>query len=544
MTEVDRRRVIRARAVWLLLACMLLAAVGAVLLRPTSVPSAAIDRFDSAAPMPAPATILISPPPATVEPQSIAVLPFANLSPDPEDAFFADGLAEELLNVLARIPGLKVTSRSSSFAFRDNRLGAREIAAKLAVAHLVEGSVRRQADQLRITVQLIDARNDAHLWSQTYDRHLTDIFRTEQDIAQAIANVLADSLGVRTVAVPAATSDLQAYAWYLRGRELFASRGANLPAARDLLERAVARDASFADAWATLAGTLYVWRSYAVEPPGVDTRKRAAEAAARALELDARQPLALAVSARLAANAGNRLRAAQWVDQALELEPSNANTWLWKGIGLFEAGHLQEARASFLQAQRLDPLSGLNVGWLGINAALQGDLLTARSWLRQAHTLGWRGPASRNLFLIEEHMDADAAQRYLDWLRDDDGMPPTQRELARQLAPALTDASQRARAQQQLLAAASAEPTLEWATLLQIFGLTDAAVDMALRASAASTQPLLFCMWFPQFRDFREHPRFPEFAEQQGLIAYWRVQGPPDDCRLYETPTPHLECSR
>ncbi len=491
---------------------------------------------------PAPAPPAPPRPPGPVDPHSIALLPFTNMSPDPDDAYFADGLTEELINVLARIPGLKVTSRSSSFLFRETQLEMREIAARLGVANLVEGSVRRQGEKVRVTVQLIDA-DGGHLWSGSYDGLLVDIFRVQEEISQSIADALADSLGVRKVEVTRATADLQAYEWYLRGRQLFAQRGANLPAARELLERAVARDADFADAWAALAGTWYVWRSYAAEPAGASTLERAEQAAARALALDPRHPGALAVSARLAADNGDRLREAELIRTALASEPNNANTWLWQGLGRFEAGHIKEAHASFVQAQRLDPLSGLHLGWLGISTALHGDRAAAEALLKQAHALGWRGPASRAMFLLALDEDGDDTQTYLDWLHDDDGLLPAQRDLARSLATALGEGEQRAQAQQTLIAAAADTPDLRWVTLLQVFGATDAAVQMSLSADAG-LQALILTLWYPQFRSFREHPAFLDFAERQGLLGYWRDHGLPDGCSLATEPVAHLACAR
>lgn len=486
-------------------------------------------------------------PMVAVDPLSLAVLPFNNLSPDLGDAYFAEGLAEELLNVLARIDGLKVTSRTSSFVFRDRALGSTAIGAQLGVAKLLEGSVRRDGEKVRITAQLIDARLDQPLWSQSYERELVDIFRLQEDIAQAIADALADSLGVRQVKVAAATSDLQAYEAYLRGRQLFAQRGANLPAARELLQQAVGRDPSFADAWAALAGTWCVWRSYAAEPDGISTLEQAQQAAERALALAPQHPGALAVSARIAADRGDRLRHAELIGQALAHEPNNANTWLWQGLGLFEVGHLRQAHASFREAQRLDPLSGLQLGWLGISTALQGDPVAGRGMLAQAHAVGWRGPASRALFFLalnDADGGVDSTQALLDWLHDDDSMAPAQRDLARSVAAGLNEPAQRVTAQRQLLEAAAADPQLGWSTLLQLYELTDAAIDYADQAAPARTQPLLFTLWFARFESFREHPGFADFAARNGLSAYWQRHGAPDGCVLGQAPGPLLACAR
>lgn len=485
-------------------------------------------------------------PAKSFDPRSIAVLPFANLSPDPDDAYFADGLAEELLNVLAHIADLKVTSRSSSFVFRNTTVGASEIAGQLGVAHLLQGSVRRQGEQVRISVQLIDAQDGRQLWSQSYDRQLRDIFELQREISQSVADSLSDSLGVRTVEVAAATSDLQAYEWYLRGRQLFVQRGSNLPAARELLERAVAKDPGFADAWATLAGVWYVWRSYAPEPAGIDTLQRSADAATKALALQPDHPGALAVSARLTAIGGDRLRESELITKALALEPNNANTWLWQGLGLFEVGHIDAAHASFERARQLDPLSGLQSGWLGISTALRGDRAAGEALLQQAHMLGWRGPASRALFLLALDGGDDSgivAQRYADWLHDDDTMAADQRELARSLAPGLGKVDQLEHARAVLSAAVAAKPGEEWPLLLASFGMNEAAMASLEHADRATAQPLVLSLWFTSFKSLRAEPGFMDWARRQGMIDYWRALGPPDACTLHESPDVALTCT-
>ncbi len=479
------------------------------------------------------------------DPHSLAVLPFASLSANPGDAYFGDGLAEELLIVLSRIDGLKVTSRTSSFSLRGESLDTFEIGQRLDVAYVIEGTVRREADQVRISVQLVKADDGFHVWSQSYDAQLRDIFKLQEDISQAIADALAVTLGVRQVTVAPATTDMQAYERYLRGRQLFTQRGANLAAARDLLQQAVEIDPQFADAWAALAGTWYVWRSYAGAPQGVDTTARAEEAAARALAINPQHPGALSVSARLAADRGDRRRHAELIAQALAIEPNNANTWLWQGLGQFEVGHLRAAHASFVQAQQLDPLSGLQIGWLGITTHLLGDGPAGEAMLQQAHALGWRGPASRSLFLLARSAAQPEAfrQGYLDWLHDDDSMPAAQRELARSLAPALVDADQLANARRQLLEASRAEPALEWTLLLQLFGLTQEAIESAQHDETMRLQVLL-TLWYPLFREFRQHPDFLLMADRHGLTAYWESNGPPDHCRIGDGVPRHLECSQ
>jgi len=155
---------------------------------------------------------------------SIAVLAFDNMSPDPDNAYFAEGISEEILNILAGVDGLHVASRSSAFSFKDKNIPIPEIARELNVMHVLEGSVRRQGDRVRITAQLIHAETDGHLWSQAFDRDLVDIFEVQEEIAQSITTALAEVLGVQDVSVQASTRNMEAYERFLRGRAQFHQR--------------------------------------------------------------------------------------------------------------------------------------------------------------------------------------------------------------------------------------------------------------------------------------------------------------------------------
>lgn len=485
-------------------------------------------------------------PPGPVDPRSLAVMPFANLSPDPDNAYLAEGLAEELLNVLARIEGLRVVSRTSSFSFRDAGVGVREIGRRLGVAHIIDGSLRRQDDQIRITAQLVRADDDRQLWSGSFNRELTDIFSVQEEIAQAIADALADTLGVRTVRVHRATEDLEAYELYLRGRQLFAQRGDNLPPARELLEQAVARDPRFAEAWSALAGTWYVMPSYFSEVSVAEANERAQAAAGRALALVPGQPDALAVNARLAAERGERLVAIEMLEQVLELDPNNANSWMWKGLTLLEAGHVGAARECFDRAHRLDPLSGIHLGWLGATDVIAGAADAAENHLRQAHALGWRGTASAwrlKLALADGHGET-AARQYESWLRDDGRIPEAQMELHRRLIPAMADPARRGEAREILAQAVRDWPESEWTTLYLYLGLFDEAIEEAFRPKPLSGQILMLMIWSQADRPFREHPRFLELAADHGLDEFWAVHGDPDHCRRIDADGPRLECER
>jgi TolB-like protein/Flp pilus assembly protein TadD len=480
-----------------------------------------------------------------VDPHSIALLPFENLSPAPDDAYFADGLSEELINVLARVQGLKVTSRSSSFLFRESTLDSRAIAAQLGVANLVSGSVRRQGDSVRISAQLVDAASDQMLWSATFDRSLEDIFRVQEEISQAIADALATSLGVRTVEVAAATQDLQAYELYLRGRQLFALRGSNLESARSLIQQAVERDPGFADAWATLASIEYVLPSY-LATPTAEASARARVAAGRALALVPELPAALAVRSRLAADAGERLESLALVESALAAQPNSANSWVWKGLTLLEAGHVRAAHEAFDQARQLDPLSGIQLGWLGATELMQGQYAQARVNLERAHELGWRGPASLwllKLALVQGDR-ADIERRYADWLREDGRIGAGERGVHEAVAAAAVDPAQRDGARLVLAEAAANFPGYDWTILHLVLGLTDTAITEALRPKPSSGQLLLMVVWSSEARAFREHPAFLQISAARGLVEFWAEHGEPDACWLSAGPPAQLECDR
>ncbi|MGD9387973.1 MAG: hypothetical protein PVI87_07065 [Gammaproteobacteria bacterium] len=505
------------------------------------------EESDAEVAQPAAAVTVEPAPVVAVDPRSIAVLPFANLSPEPENAYLADGMAEEILNVLARVEGLRVASRTSSFGLRDQRLAVREIGQELGVAHVLDGSVRRQGDELRITAQLVEAATDRQLWSGSFDRRLTDIFTLQEEIAQAITDALADTLGVREVQVRQPTSDLQAYELYLRGRQLFAQRGAALPPARELLEQAVDRDPRFAEAWAALGGVLLVMPSYFADMPSDQAADQARSAASRALALVPDLPEALAVSARLAAERGERLAALQLMERALARDPNNANSWMWHGLNLLEAGHVAGAREAFERANGLDPLSGIHFGWLGATQVIEGEAEAAEASLARAHELGWRGAASAwrvKLALAEQGFGPEAERRFRQWLQDDGRIADEHRAVYEEVAPAMTDPAQRPAAAASVAAAIRAWPEREWSQLYLMLGLPEEAVREALRRKPDTGQIVLLMAWSGVDRDFREHPRFIELAQRDGLLEFWNEYGDPDHCRRVGVNPQRLECER
>jgi len=313
---------------------------------------AAVERLrcpPSHAPVPAPTT------------PAIAVLPFVNLTPDHENEYFSDGMTEELTNALARVPGLRVVARTSAFAFKGKDLDAREIAAHLGVRTLVEGSVRKIGNRIRLTAQLIDAADGCHLWSETYERTLDDVFALQEELARAIVAVLPVSVrAVPRTLVPAPTSVLDAYTLYLRGRYAALKRTVDgLALGSEYFEQALEKDPGYAPAHAGVA-ECWALRGFGefgdVDPNVAMPRARAA--ALEALRLDPGSSPAhtwLGVVHILFdwdwAAAEAELR------QALQLQPENVYAELWLAVLLAQLHRHGESLRRIHRAEALDPLS-------------------------------------------------------------------------------------------------------------------------------------------------------------------------------------------
>ena len=349
-------------------------------------------------------------PPATVDAsKSVAVLPFVNMSSDPEQTYFSDGISEELLNALVKLPGLKVAGRTSSFAFRDKTDDLRAIGKALNVNHILEGSVRKQGMRVRITAQLIQAEDGFHLWSETYDREVTDIFALQDEITGQIVKALEVELG--QAPAPAARASADAYALYLRARQQMAQRGvASLGEARKLFEQSVALDPGFAPAHAGLARaselewtyTLFLGREVQALGTTADVVRRVRAAADAALALDPRNAEAWSTLGHLTTNAeGDWVAAGEAHDRALALSPNDAEVLNFAGDYQFWA---QDPRAfeTESRAVALDPLLAVNHHDLSLVMLARGDYQAVLDISGKAEALGFyaRSPDLRAVALI------------------------------------------------------------------------------------------------------------------------------------------------
>jgi TolB-like protein/Tfp pilus assembly protein PilF len=319
--------------------------------------------------------------------KSIAVLPFENLSHDPENAYFAEGVQDEILARLAKVADLKVISRTSTQRFKSTPEDLPHIAKQLGVAHILEGSVQKQGEQVRVTVQLIRARTDAHLWAETFDRKLTDIFAVESEIARSIADRLraqltgseAQAMAVRR------TENPEAYQLYLKGRFFWNKRTAkDFNTALNYFEQAIDKDPSFALAYAGLADTYVLLSGFGAASPK-ESLPRAKVAAKRALELDntlgeAHTSLALATCAY----DFDFPTAQREFRRGIELNPNYATAHQWYAeTGLAAVGRFDEAIAEIKRALELDPLSVIINADVGTILCVAGKYDNAIEQLRK-----------------------------------------------------------------------------------------------------------------------------------------------------------------
>lgn len=297
--------------------------------------------------------------------RGIAVLPFVNMSGDLENEYFSDGIAEEILSLLTKLPQLKVSSRTSSFFFKGKEVDLATLAAKLDVGTVLEGSVRRQGNRVRITVQLIDVASDSNLWAETYDRELRDVFAIQDDIAQSIVDALKVTLSPkeRRAIQYVATANVQAYDDYLRGRRYFyAWNRRDSLRAIDMYKRAIARDPKYAAAWAGLSDA-YVMRHRFLDanPEHVVHAMHASE---RALQMDpdsaeahASRGLALYVSKRFK-------QAERQFETAMMLNPNLLEAYFLYGMICSSQGNFEKAAWLYLRAAEVSPADYLPLVYL------------------------------------------------------------------------------------------------------------------------------------------------------------------------------------
>ena len=457
------------------------------------------------------------------ENNSVAVLPFTNMSADADNEYFADGISEEILNLLADVRDLSVASRTSAFGFKGKDTPIPEIASALNVRYVLEGSVRKAGEQVRVTAQLIDARTDRHLWSETFDRTLEDIFAIQDEIAGAIGDALKiELLGDEGAKVETQKIDPKVYALFLEARHSLRQRTSeSLRRGNEMLIQVVEAEPQFARAHVVL-GEAYllnrgenslVPRSVAVSQARIHAEiARSLNPRLSGIDLimgslahdfDRDQPAALAHYSR-----------------AIELEPTEPRPYHWRGMLYCAAGYSASGLSDLKNARRLDP-ENPNVYFASADCmSVAGDLEGAYSLVHQG--LGLGNPGGLRLVARIELLRGDiegaieAIRQFLDSGDYDDG------DQWAALLTALETGSDYVP-----LESASEDQSIQ---VLAAAGNSDLMLDALLERDYIPNQ--LSSVWASNFTDLRERPRFIDAMNRFGFVDLWREKGPPADCRV------------
>jgi TolB-like protein len=463
---------------------------------------------------------------ATVLPKgpSIAVLPFVNMSSDPEQDYFSDGLAEELLNQLAHLSNLRVIGRTSSFAFKGKSVDLRVIGQALGVDHILEGSVRKAGNHVRITAQLIDPATGSDLWSDVYDKQLGDIFAIQEEIARTVAANL--RIRIDNDLGEVSTRNLQAYDEYLRAKRSGVGPGGDFATTIRHLERAVALDPQFTGAWLML---VEAYNGAILNLP-----ERSAEFVAKqeqslnhALALAPESaPVKVALAAREAAK-GNLAKAEQLLVSIKDLPPGlTANGYVSYALFAMSVGRPREAMEVLERARQADPLWTFPPLLLQICHESVGELDAAEAEYQRSLALGDRSELLAGTVLVRamSRKDAEALRSASAETR----LSPA--EVNHQMVLYLDEPRAGIAALRRIIDDPGFSPSIvrsvviaQWAAY---FG------DPALSLQALRTMPrsgpsgsVLFSLWRPLEKETRRLPEFKEYVRERGLVDYWRTTG-------------------
>ena len=517
-TEVDRTQSITTgtgRKINTMIVVLLVVAIGGLIadrMVPEASPVAGVTDVEKSGATSAP------------DDRSIAVLPFSDMSPEQDQQYFTDGLSEELLNLLVRVDDLRVASRTSSFAYRNSTLGIPEISRALKVGHILEGSVRKDGDRIRITAQLIETSSDRHVWSENFDRELNDIFAIQDEIANAIVLALTGEMGIggnKAVTVEADTENLDAYTMYLTARELFIKRETIDESIR-LFRAAIELDPDFARAWEGLAAAEAVGNSW-IFGDEIDHDPRAKAAAEQALALNPDLSMPLAVLGLYAWSVSNDpLGSLNFYNSAIEKDPKNTSAWLWKGILLKVVGHMDDAIQSFEQCVAIDPgyqncrqhmaVAHLNNGDVTKAVALMDETLEhifhsiSHAFVSTYVRSGHRVLAAQ---IADARLGHDNAP-VMEWIRAIEN-------------PEADNSAGLVRLQDW---AASTKSGINLHLVAHIFLAFNAYEELASDPEGAR-----WLLWHPDAEEYRGTPQFKQYIRENGALTFWRVHGFPPQCR-------------
>jgi TolB-like protein/Flp pilus assembly protein TadD len=462
---------------------------------------------------------------------SIAVLPFRDMSSAQDQAYFGEGIAEELLNALVKVEGLDVASRTSAFSIVDENLDIPAIAAKLGVAHILEGSIRTSGQHVRVTAQLIEVSQDVHLWSETYDGSLDDIFKIQDEITGKIVEALKVQFGdVEPVSfAQRLTANAEAYQHYLHGRHLWRQR--NAPGLREairLFKLAVELDPKFHQAWSNLALAYFNLADYDSSFKSEQGFTLGLAAAEKALAIEPQSTEAIIIKADDAFFHCDQINAANLFEKAIAVNPNDPTAHHWYSILLSHAGRADHSLEQIQIAKKIDPLISAVIATEADAHALFGDYARALQMYEQAERLGLienglisystliairSGDLEKARSLIEQSPalpDArlmEERQRFLDAIGNPDGR--------RVFEQAIGEADE-----------SDVYQTLEYVSLL-----ADLGSSFVFEYQSNLDCPLITdIFWMEPFREQRGTSEFFELIERGGFVDYWRKHGWPDDC--------------
>jgi TolB-like protein len=466
---------------------------------------------------------------------SIAVLPFANVSGDAAQEFFSDGMTDEIIAALAKVPSLQVVARTSAFQFKGEKKDLRAIGQALNARYLIDGSVRKAGDRVRITAQLVEADNGVGVWTDSYDRELKDIFETQSDIAQAIAGALRVPLGLQQGErlVSNRTNDLESYQQYLRARALYRARANDEATA--VLKPLVVRDPKYAPAWALLASAnMSATANLARRSGSIGEARRLVQDSDDKAEMAAREAIRLDPQyAGGYARLGGFQYLHKWVagedliKQALALDPSEPETLDFYSLWLATAGRLKESLGLREQLGTLEPfVPAFNISTAAVRL-ISGQGQAAIRAL-EAIPADAAGGYLRNVFLSKAYAAAGRYNEAADTL-----LLITSNLVSRR---SLEDAARIIRSAPTKTKAPEALPALERElgfVYAYVGGAPDHMMegpehDLEIHRIGGYEQSLL---WSPEYAPLRKTERFKALMRKTGLVEYWRARGWPDLCR-------------
>jgi TolB-like protein/Tfp pilus assembly protein PilF len=467
--------------------------------------------------------------------KSIAVLAFADLSPTHDQEYFSDGIAEELQTALTRLHDLKVAGRSSSFYYKGRNEDLRTIGKALGVANVLEGSVRKQGDRVRITAQLVRTDDDYRVWTQTYDGDLTDVFALQERIARAITDKLEVTLqgDQQKTIVPVATSSPEAYALYLQASGVFNRRdGAHFSEAIAQLERALQLDPKFARAHARLASLLSVATNYA-KYDFAASMAGAEDHAHRATALDPKlgEPYAALGQALL-----RQRRFAESLDaleRAVALDPTDETSMFWDAANLATFGYVRRSEELLDRVLTIDPRLPTALQWRGLLYAYAGDIGSAEQLLRRSAEvkLAFAGMGLSLVAASRGHSE-EAVDEFANGIRTIqlDLSDAELRVIARGI---VGDTAARAAALALIDEYLRRPQTSNGVIAYALIRLGEPARALAITQEHASPNDSTYqiVLWQPYGRSARLLPQFSGYVRKIGFAAVWDRYGEPDSCR-------------